>query len=752
VRWLCGTLVLVLCALAGAGCAGDSASRDDVFTAVRAALKDAEKSGRAVTFPYAMGTTKVDARVLTMSDVELAVSIQGGQSSLKLSKLTDAEVYALGAGALPESAGKHTLLALFCAGAKLDEQLAKELARLEALGQPLASISDGLAQKAKQRQTEAREQQAAQAFERLKPLLRKDGVEKEAAAQLRTLMRQFADTDFSRNHQEEWAGLLEALAAGPSAGAILNIPTVDKPIDVNWGQDKRINQLLASNTCLDEAAIVWFGRVPPWKEDGPGAYDNLVEVRTYYEPAGLYVCFSVVDCGPVKLRDGKGAPDKLHILVNSSNNAGERPGPDDRLFVVPCGSHYPWEKQGHRESYRGGGAGWEKWEPPAPAAAPHAGEDGKAWAWKHHTFYFFCGGEENPYNGYCGAIWISWDALGLKPSEETRFRIAFMVEDHDPSMPADLYSVAPPAKDEPKPLERKDEKPRDDKAAVARRMAGLPDLPQKKEDAKPGVSAPGPRRLLPPPVPDPHARLEEVTETKDGKEQKRMAVRYPFDGTHPPWRKWDPMTRTIWHVWPPHADSARPKTWATAQFRKNEIVKLTGADVKGDVIDGPQSVESTWTGWGNDVPHHAAAGNPDLMVHPELYTLHMRDFGLKSFVRIKLSKLKGVPRRAFIKLPCWSGDGGDTGPSLLSWFLVEGEWWPETLTQSHPFQPIPIYNSVYKTWVDKGTDAVFEVTDVLKEALRRKRTTLDMALYGPDTDMDTGKYFRKAQLQLVVQY
>ncbi|MCY3017588.1 MAG: hypothetical protein NTW87_00955, partial [Planctomycetota bacterium] len=554
-------------------------------------------------------------------------------------------------------------------------------------------------------------------------------------------------------------------AAGPSAGAILNIPTVEHPIDVGWGQDKRVNQMLASNTCLDEAAIVWFGRVPPWKEDGPGAYDNLVEVRTYYEPTGLYVCFAVVDCGPIRLRENP-VHDKLYVLVNATDGAGERPGPDDKMFVVPCGSHHLWEKQGGREAYRGNGTGWEKWEPPVrtepmPPEIKRDPADMKPWGWRHHTYYFFSGGEENPYNGYCGALWLSWEALGLKPSEDARFRIAFMVEDHDPSMPADLYDPAkgkpkeePPAvaKKDDKP---KDDKPKDDKAALARRMAGLPDLPSRKGDAKAGGggSPPAGRRYLPPPVPDPHARLEEVTETKDGKEQKRMALRYPFDGAHPPWRRWDPKTRTIWHVWPPNADSARPKTWATALFRNNVIVKQPAADVKGDqAIAGPADIECTWTGWGNDVPHHAATGNPDLMVHPELYTLHMRDFNLKSFVRIKLNKLKGTPKRAFVKLPCWSGDGGNTGPSLLSWFLLEGDWWPETLTQSHPFQPIPIYNGIYRTWVDKGTDSAFEVTDLLKEALRRKRTTLDMALYGPDTDMDAGKYFRKAQLQLVLQY
>ncbi|MCY3021004.1 MAG: hypothetical protein NTW87_18465, partial [Planctomycetota bacterium] len=204
-------LALLLCGFASVAPAAETAARDDIFNAVRAALQDAGKTGRAVSFPYAVGSAKVDARIVSMNDAEMGISLQGGQSSLKLARFADGEVYALGAAVVPESVAKHKLLALFCANAKLDEPLTKELAKLEELGQPLTSLAGGLAEQAKQRQTEAREKQAAQAFERLQPMLRKEGMEKEAAGQLRGFMKQYAETELARSRQEEWTALLESL-------------------------------------------------------------------------------------------------------------------------------------------------------------------------------------------------------------------------------------------------------------------------------------------------------------------------------------------------------------------------------------------------------------------------------------------------------------------------------------------------------------------------------------------------------------
>jgi hypothetical protein len=99
------------------------------------------------------------------------------------------------------------------------------------------------------------------------------------------------------------------------------------------------------------------------------------------------------------------------------------------------------------------------------------------------------------------------------------------------------------------------------------------------------------------------------------------------------------------------------------------------------------------------------------------------------------------------------GDFGDTGPSLLSFFLLEGPWWAETLTQSHPFQPMPVYNGVHKLWVPRGDGhRVLDVTDVVTEAIQRKMTTMELALSGPDTDMNTGKYFHPEGAQLVLTH
>jgi hypothetical protein len=510
------------------------------------------------------------------------------------------------------------------------------------------------------------------------------------------------------------------------ANAILNIPPNEtgKPISIWWPNDKRVDKELASNSALDTAAIVWFGRHPPWYgEKGPKPYDNYCEVRTMYDDVGLYIVFTVNDYSFVK--GGANTGDTLYVLIGGIPN-GDRPKPTDRMLVIPVGEAKKFSATGNNQSFAGNGTGWD----PLPSLAvrplpPSADPKDKPWSWRYHSGYFYSG-NENPYNGYNAAIQVSWEMLGFRPSEEKEFGIAFLVADRDATMPGDLYAD-PGAKKE--------------KGSSNLAAAGLADTGD-----QPGRGFG---------LADPHAKANQATEKDRGDvlakhKPGETYLSYPFDGEHPPWRRWEPQTKTLWHFWPPRADLYRPGTWATARLRRN-------------VIGEPQSLAGqsrtinlgahTFIGWGSDKAHHT---DPHVIVNSDLYPLHHRDFGCKGFLRFDLAGTTAPPKQALIKVDSFGGDGGDfgdTGPSLLSFFLLEGPWWAETLTQSHPFQPMPVYNGVHKLWVPRGDGhRVFDVTDVVTEAIRRKMTTLDLALCGPDTDMNSGKYFHPEGARLVITY
>lgn len=744
---MAGKCCLAVSCLLIAGAAAGEGVRDQVVERSRASLKKALKSGRRVVVSMSVGPTRTAAVVVSSDDESLSVRVRGSRLLLKWTNLSDADLYSLAAGVLDEGVEKHRLLAEFCMEAGLTDRAEREFEKVEELGGGKSPEAERLRREVEKKRAEIRESLARARFERIQALVKSNEAKKKksAARALRTLMRDFADTEFVAARRAEWEELAKELTAKPGSAAILNIPpnTTGKPLTVWWERDPRINQHLAVNNALDEAAVCWAGRFPPWLGwKGEPPHDNYFEVRTISQEDGLVVVFMVGDFHYVRARDAPAEQaDAVYVYVDARGNGGSRPGPDDLVFTVPVGTTYRFGGSGGRKAFRGTGRGWSRLREldlgrrvPGPQAAGGS-DQGGPWSWQHHSAYFFTD-NPSPYGGYDAAIIISWEALGFRPSEEKEFGIAFMVADREPGIPDGLYDPPP---------EPKDEKER------RKRL-----LERAKELAE----------TLPLPAPDPHAVLRPVTDESRGdgdiapeagsrRTGKRAYYVYPFRGEHPSWRRWDPRTKTIYHSWPPNMSPLRPETWATARFRRAEIGEVEIPPGRRQQLT---AAGTTFTGWGVDSSTNYR--EPHLIVHPELYPVHMRDYGCKAFLRFDLSKLRGVPGKAFIEIRNFGGDGGDwgdTGPSLLSFFLLEGQWWPETLTQSHPFQPLPIYNGQHKLWIPRMHDKTppevprtWDVTDILHEALRRKKRTLDVALYGPDTDMDTGKYFRPGPKLILV--
>jgi len=299
--------VLLLGPALGSAAEGSADARAELLAGVRAALTDAGKAGRAVSFSYPLAGPNGRARVVSAADTQLVVMAGEAKLWLKWEQLSATDVYHLADGALVEGPEKHTRLATYCLAARLNELAQRELKKLEDGGQALPPAAAKLAEQAKQELAKAREAQAEQAFGRLTGLLGKPERRAEAAAQLRKWQAAYADTRFAESKAEACKGLLESLTASSEGPAVLNIPFNDsgKVLTIcNWPVDKRCNQLLASNSALDVASIVWFGRVPALERGAaPWPFDNYVEVRTIYDEEALHVVFANTDCSVTKFRD-----------------------------------------------------------------------------------------------------------------------------------------------------------------------------------------------------------------------------------------------------------------------------------------------------------------------------------------------------------------------------------------------------------------------------------------------------------------